>query len=70
MIVCCVDNRQYLSYDEEHGRFVQRPGADPLLSITLGRTYAVLAEEQGYYRIIDDTGEDYLYPAYMFEPAS
>ena len=27
-----------------------------------GRVYEVLSEEDGWYRIIDKSGEDYLYP--------
>ena len=32
-----------------------------------GETYEVLAVENGWYRIIDKSGEDYLYPAEEFE---
>lgn len=39
------------------------------LELTNGRTYDVLSTERGWYRITDDTGEDYLYPAQLFEPA-
>lgn len=35
--------------------------------LTLGRLYEVLAEERGMLRIIDDSGEDFLYPASCFE---
>ncbi|MEW6609761.1 MAG: hypothetical protein AB1414_20330 [bacterium] len=40
-------------------------------SLTIGKIYEVVSIENGgdYYRIIDDTGEDYLFPAYMFEEA-
>ena len=37
------------------------------LELTHGRIYAVLAIEKGWYRIEDDTGEDYLYPPDAFE---
>ena len=40
-------------------------------SLTLGKTYAVLRTERigsrDYYRIVDDGGDDYLYPTHMFE---
>lgn len=36
--------------------------------LTLGRLYEVLGEEGGMLRVIDDSGEDYLYPASCFEP--
>ena len=37
--------------------------------LTLGRLYEVLApvDNQGMLRIIDDSGEDYLYPGALFE---
>lgn len=33
-------------------------GAD---SLTNGKIYEILAEDHGMYRVIDDSGEDYLY---------
>ena len=30
--------------------------------LTHNKIYAVLAVERGWYRLIDDSGEDYLYP--------
>lgn len=41
-----------------------------LISLTLGQIYEVIEIEDafGCYRIVDNTNEDYLYPAYMFEP--
>jgi hypothetical protein len=36
-------------------------------SLTIGRIYEVLEIEGSDYRIVDDEGEDYLYPAVMFE---
>jgi len=37
--------------------------------LTLGRLYEVLApaDAHGMLRIVDDSGEDYLYPAQLFE---
>ena len=41
------------------------------LSCVKGRVYEVLSTEDGlcekWYRIIDESGEDYLYPASSFE---
>lgn len=34
--------------------------SDPLYFIN-GKEYEVLGEEDGFYRIVDETGEDYLY---------
>lgn len=38
------------------------------LELTNGRVYPVLSVERGWYRVTDDTGEDYLYPPEVFEP--
>ncbi len=32
-----------------------------------GKTYDVMAVEKGFYRIVDESGEDYLYPPQYFE---
>ena len=37
------------------------------LCLTQNKIYNVLATEKGWYRIIDDTGEDYLFPPEQFE---
>jgi len=37
-------------------------GETRFLALTHNKTYEVLAVEKGWYRIIDDSGEDYLYP--------
>ncbi len=36
------------------------------LELTYGKIYNVLSVERGWYRVVDDTGEDYLYPAGNF----
>jgi hypothetical protein len=63
--VKCIHDRTYLQ-ETERG-VVEEFGQDQLAGLTLGKVYEVLAEEHGYYRIVDDTGEDYLYPKTMFE---
>lgn len=40
--------------------------SDPL-SLLNGKIYDVLSIECGYYRIVDETGEDYLYDPDSFE---
>ena len=42
-------------------------GKTEFLVLTNGKTYDVLGVERGYYRIVDDSGEDYLYPPKYFE---
>lgn len=40
--------------------------SDPLTLLN-GKIYNVISIEKGWYRIIDETGEDYLYPPEIFE---
>lgn len=42
-------------------------GETSFLELTHGKIYEVIAIEKGWYRIIDDSGEDYLYPPDDFE---
>lgn len=35
--------------------------------LILDKTYDVLSIEEGWYRIIDESGEDYLYPPHIFQ---
>ena len=35
--------------------------------LTKDKVYSVLSVEKGWYRIVDDTDEDYLYPPESFE---
>lgn len=37
------------------------------VSLTNGKVYDVLSVEKGWYRIIDDTDEDYLFSPEQFE---
>ena len=38
-----------------------------MLCLTRNKAYDVESIEKGWYRIIDDSGEDYLYPPEKFE---
>lgn len=42
-------------------------GKTEFLVLTNGKIYDVISVERGYYRIVDDSGEDYLYPSKYFE---
>lgn len=35
--------------------------------LTHGKIYTVLSIERDWYRVVDDSGEDYLYPPELFE---
>lgn len=46
---------------------VRYSGKTEFLVLTNDKIYEVLSVERGYYRIKDDSGEDYLYPPHYFE---
>jgi hypothetical protein len=37
------------------------------MTLIHGKIYRVLSVEKGWYRIVDESGEDYLYPPDEFE---
>jgi len=61
----CVDTRPFLS--EQGGRLVVEPVEGELISLTVGHIYNGTEEDEQFYRVIDDSGEDYLYLKCMFE---
>ena len=42
-------------------------GKSEFLVLTNNKIYDVISVEKGWYRIVDDSGEDYLYPQKYFE---
>ena len=42
-------------------------GETEFLVLTYNKIYDVISVEKDWYRIIDDSGEDYLYPPNKFE---
>lgn len=42
-------------------------GETSFLELTNGDIYEVISVERGWYRVVDDSGEDYLYPPDEFE---
>jgi hypothetical protein len=46
---------------------VKYKGETSFLIATKGKIYNVLSVEKGWYRIVDDSGADYLYPPEMFD---
>lgn len=42
-------------------------GKTEFLMLTNSKIYEVISVEKGWYRIIDESGEDYLYPPEQFE---
>jgi hypothetical protein len=67
--VRCVDNRAYLAEGPD-GFLHVGPVEGETTDVTIGRLYEVLWEDEYFYRIVDDMGEDYMYPKYMFERVS
>ena len=67
MYVRCIKNKAYVAYQGQ-------PAPDEeLVSLTVGQIYKAMpqnADDQrlGELRVIDNEGEDYLYPADYFEP--
>ena len=49
------------------GMKVRWLGPTDFLVLTHNKIYTVLSIEKDWYRIVDDSGEDYLYPPQMFE---
>lgn len=46
---------------------VKWKGETDFLVLTKNKIYEVISIEKDWYRIIDDSGEDYLYPPDKFE---
>lgn len=46
---------------------VEYTGQTDPLTLTNGERYPVVSVECGWYRIVDNTDEDYLYPADLFK---
>lgn len=42
-------------------------GETSFLELMNGDIYEVISVERGWYRVVDDSGEDYLYPPDEFE---
>ena len=52
------------------GAKVRWLGKTDFLVLTHGKIYDVISIERGWYRIVDDSGEDYLFPAKLFTEVS
>lgn len=46
---------------------VRWKGETEFLVLTHDKIYMVLSVERGWYRLVDDSGDDYLYPPENFE---
>ena len=57
------DNAKYPAPKAMKAKYI---GTQEAISLTTGALYDVLSIESGWYRIVDDTGEDYLFPPDVF----
>ena len=64
--VRCISVKPYLDENPD-GSFVEGAYEGEMISLTLNKVYDVVEQDDEYYRIVDDTDEDYLYPKSMFE---
>jgi hypothetical protein len=64
--VRCLNNRAYIRFKDSP------PSNETLTELTVGSVYKVMPDAEatlaGTIRVIDDSGEDYLYPTEYFEP--
>ena len=61
--VRCINNDSLYQREGSSEWVTVQDGGD----LTIGKIYKVLSVENGNYRIIDDSGEDYIYSSSMFE---
>lgn len=61
MRIICIRKRSLLLLKIKH------IGEADFLVLTHNKIYDVMSIEKEWYRIIDDSGEDYLYPPELFE---
>jgi len=70
VMVRCVDNRA-LQWEGPDGVWRYGPAdGETLLSLTIGKLYEVLWEDENFYRILDNMGDSAMYPKDMFEKVS
>ena len=65
MRVRCINNKFQLVTDKT-GALTPSTNQGATIWLDVGKTYRVLSIEKGWYRIIDESGEDYLYPPELF----
>jgi hypothetical protein len=66
MKVRCISNKFQLVEDET-GHVTPTTSQNTTVWLDIGKAYEIISIERGWYRIIDESGEDYLYPPELFE---
>jgi 7,8-dihydro-6-hydroxymethylpterin-pyrophosphokinase len=64
--VRCISN-QFQLVEDQQGSVRTTTNAGRTIWLDIGKVYEVQRIEHGWYRIIDESGEDYLYPPELFE---
>ena len=62
-------NKQNKTYSKSSSKMmkVKWLGKTHFLGLVHNKVYEVLSVEKDWYRIVDESGEDYLYPPHKFE---
>ncbi len=63
--VRCISTKPYLD-ELPDGSLIEGEFEGEMISLTLNKVYDALEEDDKYYRVVDDTDEDYLYPKVIF----
>ena len=63
--VVCVDDHAYIHVRDAEGN-VLNPDERLRCSLTIGKTYEVIGEDHGMWRLVDDTNDDFLFPKSRF----
>lgn len=69
MKVRCISNKFRLT-EEKTGHITSDTNSDATIWLDVEKIYEVISIERGWYRIVDESGEDYLYPPELFEALS
>ena len=65
MKVKCISNKVGISEDEA-GVFSYSNLVEDSISLIEGKEYEVLAENDGFYQVVDESGESYWHPMQAF----
>jgi hypothetical protein len=64
--VVCIDNHSLLGEDDDGNLSAPKPGETLEGLLSIGSEYELLGEEDGFFRVVADDGDDYLFPKEMF----
>jgi len=64
--VVCISNRALLGEDASGNFGSASPGETLEGLLSVGREYELIGEEDGMFRVVTESGDDYLFPKEMF----